>query len=155
MPVERGRTLLLKGQLHRRRKEKRAAAETLRDALDVFVRVEASAWAERARRELARVGLRPSSPDELTATEEEVARLAASGMTNRQVADAVVLSPKSIEGVLSRVYGKLGIHSRAELGAHMQQRDRTATDSGNPPFHPGPCRWEPRRPGRPEEPTDG
>ena len=49
----------------------------------------------------------------------EVARLAARGMTNRQVAEALVMSPKSIDAVLGRVYGKLGIRSRAELGARI------------------------------------
>jgi DNA-binding CsgD family transcriptional regulator len=122
MPLELGRTLLLKGQLHRRAKAKRTAADLLGQALEVFDRMGAAAWAVRARRELARIGLRPRAPDDLTATEKEVARLTASGMTNRQVADALVLSPRSVDGVLTRVYAKLGIRSRAELGAHMVDR---------------------------------
>ena len=69
--------------------------------------------------EQARIGLRPVAPNALTSTEQAVARLAASGLTNRQVAEALVMSPKSIDGVLTRVSQKLGIHSRAELGAHM------------------------------------
>ncbi len=119
IPLELGRTLLLKGQVHRRRREKRLAADAIGEALATFERISAAAWADRARQEIARTGLRPSAPDDLTATEAEVARLAASGLSNRQVADALVLSPKSIDGVLLRVYRKLGIHTRAELGARM------------------------------------
>lgn len=119
MPIEHGRTLLLAGQLHRRQRSKRAAGEALGQAERLFARVGAAGWAARAQREMARLGLRPAAPDELTATEREVATLAASGMTIRQVADAMLLSPKSVDGALTRVYQKLGIHSRAELGARM------------------------------------
>jgi DNA-binding CsgD family transcriptional regulator len=66
---------------------------------------------------------RGPDPDELTATEARVAALAASGMTNREVAAAAFLSPKTVEANLSRVYRKLAIHSRAELGAWLAQRD--------------------------------
>jgi DNA-binding NarL/FixJ family response regulator len=45
-------------------------------------------------------------------------------MTNRQVAEAAFVSPKTVEANLARVYQKLGIHSRAELGAHMSARSR-------------------------------
>jgi DNA-binding CsgD family transcriptional regulator len=69
--------------------------------------------------ELSRLGLRPPAPRTLTATEERVAALAASGQTNRQVAAALFLSPKTVEANLARVYRKLGISSRAELGAVM------------------------------------
>lgn len=119
MPVERGRTLIHLGRAIRRRRQKRAAAEAFRAALDAFEAAGATGWASQARRELDRVGVRPESIDELTATEREVARLAGTGMTNRQVADALILSPKTVDGVLTRVYAKLDIHSRAELGARM------------------------------------
>ncbi|MBA2717988.1 MAG: helix-turn-helix transcriptional regulator, partial [Chloroflexi bacterium] len=82
------------------------------------------AWRARARAELARVGLRPRAPAELTATESEVAGLAARGLTNRQVAEAMVMSPRSIDAVLGRVYQKLGIRSRAELGARIGHDER-------------------------------
>jgi DNA-binding NarL/FixJ family response regulator len=55
----------------------------------------------------------------LTATELKIAELAASGLTNRQVAERSFLSPKTVEANLARVYRKLGITSRAELGARM------------------------------------
>ncbi len=136
MPLELGRTLLLKGQLHRRQKAKRMAADELQRAIEVFDRVGAEGWAMRARQEHARIGLRPVAPDALTSTEATVARLAASGLTNRQVADALVMSPKSIDGVLTRVYQKLAIHSRAELGARMTAV-AGRTESGDHPFPPG------------------
>ena len=77
------------------------------------------AWAERARAELDVVGPRRRARDELTATERRVAELAAAGITNREIARAVFMSEKTVEAHIARVYRKLGIHSRAELGARM------------------------------------
>jgi DNA-binding NarL/FixJ family response regulator len=77
------------------------------------------AWAELARNELNAVGPRRRAPDELTATELRVAELAAAGITNREIARAVFMSEKTVEAHITRVYRKLGIHSRAELGAWM------------------------------------
>ena len=119
MPFERGRTLLAKGQVHRRRKEKRLADETLREALAIFESLGAPLWADRATAELARIGLRPRAPADLTATERRVAELAATGLSSRQIAEQAFLAPKTVGNVLGRVYEKLGIHSRAELGARM------------------------------------
>jgi DNA-binding CsgD family transcriptional regulator len=70
------------------------------------------------------VGLRQHAPGELTATERRVAELAASGLTNREVAKAAFMSPKTVEANLARVYRKLGIRSRAELGARIGQEQR-------------------------------
>ena len=119
MPFERGRTLLAKGQIHRRRKEKRLADQTLHEALAIFESLGAPLWADRTSAELARIGLRPQAPAELTATERRVAELAATGLSNRQIAEQAFLAPKTVGNVLGRVYEKLGIHSRAELGARM------------------------------------
>ena len=119
VPFERARTLLALGQLHRRRKEKRLADERLREALKVFETLGAPLWADRARAELARVGLRPRASHDLTETERRVAELAATGLSSRQIAERAFLAPKTVGNVLGRVYEKLGIHSRAELGARM------------------------------------
>jgi DNA-binding CsgD family transcriptional regulator len=119
MPFERGRTLLAKGRLHRRRREKRLADATLREALEVFDGLGALVWSERARNELGRVGLRPRATEQLTETEGRVAELAASGLSNRRIAERAYLAPKTVSNVLGRVYEKLGIHSRAELGGIM------------------------------------
>ena len=61
--------------------------------------------------------------DDLTATEERVARLAASGLSNREVAASAFLSQKTVEANVARIYHKLGIHSRAELGAWLASRE--------------------------------
>jgi DNA-binding CsgD family transcriptional regulator len=119
MPFELARTLLVKGVIERRARRRGRAKESFKQALAIFERVGASLWAERARQELERVGLRRSSGDELTAGERRVAELAAQGMTNREVAAALFLSPKTVEANLARAYRKLGIASRAELGARM------------------------------------
>ena len=83
MPFELGRTLLIMGQVQRRAKRKLAARQSLDQALGIFETLAAPLWAQRARSELSRIGLRPPAPLALTATEERVAALAASGHTNR------------------------------------------------------------------------
>jgi DNA-binding NarL/FixJ family response regulator len=85
-------------------------------------------WAELARAQLARLGLR-SAPGELTETEQRVAELAGSGMTNNQIAQSLFVSPRTVQANLARVYDKLGIHTRAELGAHIAERDQAHTES--------------------------
>jgi DNA-binding CsgD family transcriptional regulator len=115
MPFERGRTLLAKGRVHHRRKEKRLADETLRAALAIFEELGARLWAEQARAELERVRLRRREPGELSETERLVAELAARGLSNREIAQQAFLSVKTVEASLSRVYRKLGIRSRAAL----------------------------------------
>ena len=92
----------------------------------IFERLGAPAWEAQARMELDRVGLR-RSPDELTASERRVAELAAQGLTNREVASQAFMSPKTVQANLTRVYRKLGIHSRAELGARMAEESRQAS----------------------------
>jgi DNA-binding CsgD family transcriptional regulator len=116
MPFERARTQLLLGQLQRRQRQKETAAATLRDALAAFEVVGTPLWADRARAELARTKVVPSRDLALTPSELRVAELAASGMTNRGVAAALFISPKTVEANLARVYRKLGINTRAELG---------------------------------------
>ncbi len=93
MPFELGRTLLVMGQMQRRAKRKAAAKQHLQQALGIFESLPAPLWVQRARAELSRIGLPPPAPFALTATEERVADLAASGHTNRQVAQALFLSP--------------------------------------------------------------
>ncbi len=130
MPFERARTLLATGQVHRRRKEKRLADERLREALAGFEALGSPLWAERARAELARIGLRPRAPEDLTETERRVAELAATGLSTREIAEQAFLAPKTVGNILGRVYEKLGIHSRAELGARMG--GRIAPESRDP-----------------------
>lgn len=122
MPFERARTELIAGRIARRRKEKRRAVEHLGRAIDGFRAMGAAAWLTIAEADLARSGRRAVDVDGLTETEDRVARLAAGGLTNREVGEAAFLTAKSVEGVLARVYAKLRIHSRAELGAWLAEQ---------------------------------
>ena len=119
MPIERGRSLLALGRIRRRRRRRRAAKATLDEALASFEQVGSPPWVEQVSAELACLGLEPGSGEHLTPSEERVARLAASGLTNAAVAAMLLVSPKTVEAQLARAYRKLGIHSRAELGARM------------------------------------
>jgi DNA-binding CsgD family transcriptional regulator len=121
LPFDLAWTLLVRGRLHRRARQRRAAADALGEALAIFERLGAPDWADRARAEVERVGLR-RAPQELTPTELRVAELAAAGLTNREVAASAFMSPKTVEANLARVYRKLGIRSRAELGARIEGR---------------------------------
>ena len=107
------------GQLHRRRNERRLAREALERSVELFETLGAPLWLANAQAELRRLGLRRSAGDELTPSEAAVASLAASGLTNKEIAKRIFVSPKTVEANLARVYRKLGIRSRAELGARM------------------------------------
>ena len=120
VPFERARTLLALGLLRRRRNERRLAHDALASALAVFDTLGAPLWADRARRELRPIGGRPTTHTTLTPSEQRVADLAGKGLTNREVAAALFISPKTVEASLARVYRKLEIHSRAELGARTR-----------------------------------
>ncbi|WP_341720125.1 AAA family ATPase [Micromonospora sp. FIMYZ51] len=119
LPLDRARCLLVAGVVHRRLRRKRPAREALATAAVEFDALGATAFARRARAEAARLGGRPPAPSDLTATEERVARLAAQGRTSRAIADELFVSPKTVETNLSRVYRKLGISRRAELGTAL------------------------------------
>jgi DNA-binding CsgD family transcriptional regulator len=114
-PFDHARALLLQGEIHRRAKRKRAARDSLAAALWIFEDLGARLWAERARAELARVGARAVGPTALTPTEQRVAELAGKGKTNRQIADELFVSVKTVEANMSRVLHKLGVSSRREL----------------------------------------
>lgn len=116
---DRARTLLIAGQISRRAKAKSDARDLLTEAENEFASFGAMAWRGQAAAELARVNVRPSAPSDLTETERLVAQLAASGLSNREVADRTFLAVKTVEANLARAYRKLGISSRAELGARM------------------------------------
>jgi len=119
MPFERARTLLAKGRVHHRRKEKRLAGDAFAEALRVFEELGSPLWAEQARTEFARAGLRRREPDELNETELQVAELAAQGLSNQEIAQRAFLSVKTVEANLTRVYRKLGIRSRAGLARRL------------------------------------
>jgi DNA-binding CsgD family transcriptional regulator len=120
-PLERGRTLLVLGGVQRRLKQRRAARETLAQAIVTFDAMGAVLWAARARTEMARLSGRAPNAGELTTTELTVAQLVASGMTNRATAAELFVTVRTVESTLTRVYAKLGVRSRTQLAAHLQR----------------------------------
>ncbi|MFT3866069.1 MAG: AAA family ATPase [Solirubrobacterales bacterium] len=127
LPYETGRTLLSLGQVQRRRRRRAAAGKSLRRAGDLFADLGAVLWAERAEAALERIDGSRSLGDGLTAAEERTAILAAGGLTSREIAVELFVSPKTVEATLGRVYRKLGIRSRAELGGWLATREAAST----------------------------
>jgi len=119
-PFDRAWTLLLYGQTLRRARRRSGARETLGQALREFERLGANIWAERARAELGRIGGRAAT-DGLTPTEQRIAALVAAGKSNKQVAAELFVTVRTVEKNLSRIYAKLGLHSRGELGAQLRR----------------------------------
>ncbi|MGZ4154056.1 MAG: AAA family ATPase [Actinomycetota bacterium] len=113
-PFELGRTLLARGEVARRAKRKAVARSSLEEAKAIFDRLGAPLWSAKAAAELARA-MGAASGAELTPTERRVADLVAEGRTNRQIAESLFISIKTVEANLSKVFLKLGVHSRAEL----------------------------------------
>jgi DNA-binding CsgD family transcriptional regulator len=122
MPFEHARTLLAAGRIRRRRKEKMLAHEALHQAQEIFDALPNALWAAQATAEIQRLGVRSASPHGLTPTEERVARLAADGHTNTQIAGTLHISKKTVEANLSRVFRKLRIRSRRELTGSVALR---------------------------------
>jgi len=130
-PFEAARSLLALGQVYRRAGYKGLASETLNEAADAFTELGIPRWAERARDEAGRVGLRPTTGT-LTETERRVAELVGSGRSNQETASELFMSVKTVEANLTRIYRKLSIRSRTELANRLNtvdsvpQRDVTA-----------------------------
>jgi DNA-binding CsgD family transcriptional regulator len=131
MPFEQARTELRLGERRRRARRVADARVPLRSALATFQQLGAAPWSERAAAELRAAGesVGPSSSPLsalLTAQELEVAIAVSRGATNREVAAALFVSPKTIEFHLGNVYRKLGIRSRSELVRHFLTEDPAA-----------------------------
>jgi DNA-binding CsgD family transcriptional regulator len=120
-PLERGRALLVLGQIRRRGRQRRAAREALEAASVLFEECGAPLWAKRARAELSRIGGRAASRDELTPSERRVVELVAEGKTNREVAAELFVSVHTVEKALTHSYRKLGLRSRAELARRIAE----------------------------------
>ena len=119
LPFDRARTLLALGVARRRANDRREARTTLGEARGLFRSMGAAVWEQRAVEELARIGGRAPASGELTPVEQRVVELVAAGHTNREVAAALFLSTRTVEGHLSHVYGKLGVRSRVELARKL------------------------------------
>jgi DNA-binding CsgD family transcriptional regulator/tetratricopeptide (TPR) repeat protein len=126
-PMELGRTLLVQGSIERRDRQKRSARLTLERSLEVFSGLGAELWIERCRSELSRIGGRQPAGLALSPTEERVARMAAEGATNQEIAAAQFLSVRTVEWHLSRVYRKLGLRSKVELARWFGANQHPAT----------------------------
>jgi ATP/maltotriose-dependent transcriptional regulator MalT len=120
-PVPRARLLLAHGVWLRRQRRNAEARGPLREARDRFDAVGARPWAQRAREELRATGESSRravahARDHLTPQELQIATLAARGMTNREIGQHLYLSHRTIGSHLYRVFPKLGITSRSQLG---------------------------------------
>ncbi len=124
IPFEFARTLLMHGETLRRMKRKREARASLEKARSQFEALGAPLWEARADQALARIGGRSASPTELSETERRVADVVAQGLTNKETAERLFMSVKTVESNLRRIYRKLGIRSRAEL-AHRHESSVT------------------------------
>jgi DNA-binding NarL/FixJ family response regulator len=119
LPFEQARTRLALGSAQRRARHRREARGSLQAAVTGFTDLGARLWAERARHELARLSGRPGAGGELTASERRVAELVAQGLSNSQVAATLVVSPRTVEAHLTRIYAKLQVRSRLELARRV------------------------------------
>ena len=125
--LERARSLAEFGAALRRSGERAAARDPLARALELAARCGARPLAARARDELKAAGARPRRPwrtgvEALTPSELRVARLAAEGQTNRQIACELYVTLKAVEGHLAHVYAKLGIEGRGQLAHALAGR---------------------------------
>jgi DNA-binding CsgD family transcriptional regulator len=129
MPFEEARTRLLYGTLLRRAGHRSDARSALEAAWAVFQRLGTPVQAEHARKELASLGGKQTQEHLLTAVEQRVAGLVGEGRTNREVADALFMSVRTVESHLGRVYRKLGLRSRTELARLGPTQEATAREN--------------------------
>ena len=133
-PFQMARTRLLYGERLRRSRRRLDARAELRSAIDAFDRMGAVPWSERARAELDATGETiprrdPTAPEKLTPQELQIALQVAAGKSNRETAEALFLSPKTVEFHLTRVYRKLDLNSRAQLIKELSKHvDAVAAD---------------------------
>lgn len=126
-PMIRARIELAYGEWLRRHRRRRESRAPLRAARDTFDALGVTPWAERARRELRASGessrrRAPDTLDELTPQELQIVQMAAHGLSNREIAQQLYLSHRTVESHLYRTFPKLGITSRAQLVATLGAR---------------------------------
>jgi DNA-binding CsgD family transcriptional regulator len=122
--LERARALADLGAMLRRRNRRTEARKLLREALDAAHRAGARRLAERAETELRATGARPrrvvlTGLDSLTASELRIAELTSGGLTNREIAQTLFITDRTVEGHLTSVFRKLELDSRNELPAAL------------------------------------
>jgi DNA-binding NarL/FixJ family response regulator len=124
---------VLYGEWLRRSRRRREAREPLREALELFERIGARGFAERARRELVATGEHSrarsdATRDLLTAQESQIAQLVGEGRTNAEIASNLFISRSTVEYHLHKIYRKLGVKSRTQL-ARLDLEALSATDT--------------------------
>jgi DNA-binding CsgD family transcriptional regulator len=135
-PFERARVQLAYGEHLRRSRATNASRVQLTAALETFRHLGARPWATRASNEVRATGLthRGATGDRgagaLTAQEHQIAMLAASGLSNKQIGSRLYLSPRTVGAHLYRVFPKLGITSRAALRDALNGTGRAAVVEG-------------------------
>jgi DNA-binding CsgD family transcriptional regulator len=122
--LERARALADLGALLRRRNRRSEARELLREALDAAHRSGARRLAQQAETELRATGARPRrvvliGVDSLTASERRIAEFASEGLTNREIAQSLFITDRTVEGHLTSVFRKLRLDSRDQLAAAL------------------------------------
>ena len=113
LPFELGRCLLVLGTAQRKARQRRDAAASLEEAIATFAGLGAPRWQALAAAQRAR--LAPGPDHTLTATEQRIAGLVATGQTNPEIAAALYISVKTVEANLTRIYRKLGLRGRVDL----------------------------------------
>jgi DNA-binding CsgD family transcriptional regulator len=127
-PFAHARTLLVLGEVQRRARRIGASRRSLQAALSVFEHLGARLWAERARQARGRVDRRQPAQGP-TETHRRITELVAAGRTNREVADALFMSPHTVDSHLRQIYRERGVRSRTELarqvaaGGTVDERD--------------------------------
>ncbi|MFI1487204.1 AAA family ATPase [Streptomyces sp. NPDC020747] len=135
-PLESARTLLAQGRLYRSRRSHDPARDALTEAYRLAGQCGADRLLGQVREELLAVGGRPrvsrqgGSPP-LAPSEWRVARLAANGATNQEIAGHLYLARRTVEAHLTSVYRKLGIRGRSQLPETLRQFEDDTTDTGN------------------------
>ena len=115
-PLQLGRCLLVLGTAQRRHRDRLTAATTLDESIAVLTRLGAVQWASLAQDQRAR--LVHSSTEVLTPAEQRIADLVAQGATNAEIAANLLISVKTVEANLTRIYRKLGVRNRISLARH-------------------------------------
>ena len=117
---EQARCLSYASRLQRQSKKRAAARQALTGASEIFERLGCIGWAAKTRSELRRIsGRKPADQTELTPSEERIVELAASGLSNKEIARTLVVSVYTVQTHLSRAYAKLGVTSRNQLAGRL------------------------------------
>ena len=135
MPFELGRTLLVKGVIERRAKQKAAARQTLDQALGIFEHLGAPLWAGKVRQELSKIAARGPVAG-LTETESRVAALVARGRTNREIGSAMFVTENTVQTHVRHIFRKLGVRSRTELAVQLLSEPARPASAAPPAEYP-------------------